>query len=451
MHHRVSAADGCRVWLVLAVSASLDYEKLMSSSLIKSFWPDSSSLIQGIVRFRWIAIIFMMVGTVPLLQAGYLLREQLFYFMAVIALLAVFNGLTQGIWSKTTSAKEQSLLFVQLLVDLLAVTGLLFVSGSAANPFIFILTLHAFLGGMLLRTKRSYLYAAVILVLLAILQTETNKDLAVTINVNRGEIYFQFLFQWVVVMGAWFVAHLFSGLLEKQEERIRSLQNRQHRADRLKSLGALAAGFSHEMATPLNSLKLRLDRGVRKLGDPVAAHSEIQQAQLSLDECISIFQKMAGVFTSSATDGELQKLNIHAVLKDIVRSWEVDNKVTLRKEWTSSEIYCRLQPLSFAQAILDLLDNAKEASPVASEISLRVFEHDEEVVIEVVDAGVGVSPEIIERLGEPFNTNKQNGNGLGVYSAMMTAQSMGGEFSLSNNTSGKGATARLSIPYEESV
>ncbi|WP_255490082.1 sensor histidine kinase [Bdellovibrio sp. KM01] len=430
------------------MSASLDYERPMLSSVVKSFWPDTS-LIQGIVRFRWIAIIFMMVGTVPLLESGYLLKEQLFYFMAVVALLAVFNGLTQGIWSKTSAAKEQSLLFVQLLVDLLAVAGLLFVSGSAANPFIAVLTLHAFLGGMLLINKRSLLFAVILLGLLGILQSETNKDLAVTLNVDRKEMAFHFLFQWVVVVGAWFVARLFSVLLEKQEERIRSLQNRQHRADRLKSLGALAAGFSHEMATPLNSLKLRLDRGVRKLGDPVAAHAEIQQAQLSLDECISIFQKMVGVFATSA-EGDLQKLNVHSVLQDIVQSWEADNKIILNKEWAPGELFCRLQPLSFAQTVFDLLDNAKEASGSVTDISLRVYQNNGEIVIEVVDAGSGVSAEIIERLGEPFNTNKQNGNGLGVYSAMMTAQSMGGEFSLRNNSPAKGATARLSIPYEES-
>ncbi|MEK2688990.1 sensor histidine kinase [Bdellovibrio sp. GT3] len=419
----------------------------MSSSLIKAFWPESSTLIQGIVRFRWIAIFFMMLGTVPLLQAGYLLKEQLFYFMAVIALLAVFNGLTLGIWSKAKAAQEQSLLFVQLLVDLFAVAGLLFVSGSAVNPFIYVLTLHAFLGGMLLR-KRSILFGVLIFVFLGILQFETNRDAAMTLNVDRRALYFDFLFQWVVVAGAWFVAHLFSGLLEKHEERIRSLQNRQYRADRLKSLGALAAGFSHEMATPLNSLKLRLDRGVRKLGDPVAAHAEIQQAQLSLDECISVFQKMAGVFMTSA-DGELQKLNVNSVLQDIVRSWEIDNKTSINKVVSERQFYSRLQPLSFAQMILDLLDNALEASQAPAEITLKLYQDDQEVVIEVVDNGAGLAAEVIERLGEPFNTNKQQGNGLGVYSAILTAQSMGGEFLLGNNSSGKGATARLSLPFEE--
>ncbi|MBO9668063.1 MAG: HAMP domain-containing histidine kinase [Bdellovibrio sp.] len=421
----------------------------MPSTLFKAFWPESSSLVQGIVRFRWIAIACMFLGAVPLLQGGYLLRQQMPYFMAVIGLLAVFNGLTQGIWSKSPGNKEQSLVFAQLLVDLFAVTGLLFVSGSADNPFICILALHAFLGGMLLRNFRSLGFVFILLALLGILQSETLKNAAVLVNAEHStrEMYFHFLCQWVLVIGAWFAAHLFSGLLEKQDERIRSLQDRQHRADRLKALGALAGGFSHEMATPLNSLTLRLDRGVRKIAEPEVAKAELQQAQASLEECISIFRKMSGVFSASA-DGELQVMSLKALLKDIVRAWEKDNQMSVHKEWSEEDLQCRLQPLSFSQTVLDLLDNAKEASADKTEIAVRLYRDGQDVILEVIDSGHGVSKEIFSRLGEPFNTDKSHGNGLGVYSAMMTAQSFGGEFSLFNNPSGKGATARLLIPEE---
>ena len=432
---------------LLAASQGVRYDRSMSSSLFKAFWSTSSSLVQGIVRFRWIAIVLMMLGAVPLLQGGHLQKEQMPYFMAVIALLAVFNGLTQGIWSKPAAHQEQSLLFVQLLVDLFAVTGLLFVSGSAQNPFICILCLHAFLGGMLLRGYRTLIFIVVLAGLLVLLQWETVKDAAVTLNVDHKEMYFHFLSQWVLVLGAWFVSHLFSVLLEKQEEHIRGLQNRQHRADRLKSLGALAAGFSHEMATPLNSLKLRLDRGLRKVENPTEAASELSQAQQSLDECILIFQKMAGVFSNSS-DGEFQMVNLKSLLKDIVRAWENDNGLIIDRQWIAEDILCRVQPLSFSQTVLDLLDNAKEASPEKSEIALRLYREDKNVVLEVVDAGHGLSSEILSRLGEPFITDKTSGNGLGVYSAMMTAQSMGGDFVLANNSSGKGAVARLSFPEE---
>ncbi|MGE5087431.1 MAG: sensor histidine kinase [Bacillota bacterium] len=421
----------------------------MSSLFFKAFWSSSSPLVQGIVRFRWIAIVLMMLGSVPLLQGGHLQKEQMPYFMAVIGLLAVFNGLTQGIWSKPAARQEQSLLFVQLLVDLFAVAGLLFVSGSAQNPFICTLCLHAFLGGMLLRSRRALAFILVLSSLLAILQWETLKDAAVTLNVDNKEMYFHFLSQWVLVLGSWFISHLFSVLLEKQEEHIRGLQNRQQRADRLKSLGALAAGFSHEMATPLNSLKLRLDRGLRKIENPAEAANELSQAQQSLDECIMIFQKMAGVFSNSS-DGEFEVVHLKSLLKDIVLAWEKDHELVIDRQWIAEDILCRVQPLSFSQTVLDLLDNAKEASPEKSEIAVRLYREGKNVVLEVIDTGRGISGEILSRLGEPFTTDKTSGNGLGVYSAMMTAQSMGGDFTLANNSSGKGAMARLSFPEEVS-
>ena len=109
---------------------------------------------------------------------------------------------------------------------------------------------------------------------------------------------------------------------------------------------------------------------------------------------------------------------------------------------------CRVQPLSFSQTVLDLLDNAKEASAETSEVAVRLYRESQDVVLEVVDAGRGVSAEILRRLGEPFITDKPAGNGLGVYSAMMTAQSLGGDFTLANNPTGTGAVARLSFPEE---
>lgn len=197
----------------------------------------------------------------------------------------------------------------------------------------------------------------------------------------------------------------------------------------------------------MNSLKLRLDRGVRKLNQPIEAAPELSQAQQSLDECILIFQKMSGVFSNSS-DGEFQVVSLKSLLKDIVKAWEKDNDMTIDRQWIAEEVTCRVQPLSFSQTVLDLLDNAKEASADKSEVAVRLYREAGDVVLEVVDAGRGISTEILRRLGEPFITDKPAGNGLGVYSAMMTAQSLGGDFTLVNSPTGKGAIARLSLPEE---
>lgn len=415
------------------------------TSFLRVFWPESSTRIQGVIHFRWIAIVGLIFGVLPLLQVGYLQKTQMPYVMAVIALLALFNGLTQGIWSKSATSQESRILFVQLLVDLLAAAGLLFVTGSANNPFIFVLCIHAFLGGMLLRGYRSLLFGFLVLVLMGILQSETFQDAKITVNADTRELYFQFLAQWTVVIVAWAVAYLFASLLSKQEQRIRNLQERQLKADRLKSLGALTAGFSHQMATPLNALKLRLDRASRKAAQQPEILNELVEAQESLNECISIFHHMAGVFSNS-TEGEMQKTKIKALVVDVLKAWKQDHpNVQIETHFQEDEVTCQIQVLAFSQTLFDLLDNAAEASEFKEVISLRLFSAQQSLILEVIDSGKGLSKEIISRLGEPFATDKKHGNGLGIYSAQMTAQGLGGEFSLFNNRSGKGATARLSI------
>jgi len=403
----------------------------------------------GLVRFRWIAITCLIFGIFPLLRWGYLQTRDLPYFIAVLALLGVFNVLAQGIWPKDHSAKQKHIL-VNLWIDLLAATGLLFVSGSANNPFISILCIHAFLGGMLLKQKASYIFGMTVLLLLGLLQLETYLDARVTLNVDNSEMFLSFLAQWVLVTASWFVSHYFSGILHKNEERIRSLQNRQHQADRLKSLGALTAGFSHQLATPMNSLTLRMERGLRKLTEnESAAREEFEKAQSSLEECVRVFRHMASVFSRSA-QADPQKIDVQNLAADLLKVWEKENPgIVVERHFSTDPLPCRLQVLSFSQTFFDLLDNAAEATEEKGPIYVRLFKEDSWILLEVTDRGPGLSAEILSRLGEPFVTSKVDGNGLGLYSASMMAQSAGGEFKIFNNSGGRGATAQIRLPMEE--
>ncbi len=403
----------------------------------------------GLIRFRWIAIICLILGTLPLLKWGYLQNKDLPYFIAVLALLAVFNVLSQGLWPREDAVKPKHVL-VHLWVDLLAAVGLLFVSGSANNPFVSILCIHSFLGGMLLRQRASYIFGFTVLALLGLLQFETYLDARVTVAVDTSEMFLSFLSQWVLITASWFVSHYFSRVLQENEQRIRLLQDRQHQADRLKALGALTAGFSHQLATPMNSLKLRMERGLRKLSaQEPSVREEFEKAQSSLEECVQVFQHMASVFSRSS-QSELQRVEVEKLTMDLLKVWEKENEpVHIEKHFMEEALPCRLQVLAFSQTFFDLLDNAYEASPQGATIYVRLFKKDSWVVLEVTDRGEGLSQEILSRLGEPFVTSKEDGNGLGLYSASMMAQAAGGEFKIFNNSSGLGATAQVRLPLEE--
>ena len=96
--------------------------------------------------------------------------------IAVLTLLMIFNFFAKTSLLKNSKSlhtySDYSVLF-HLLIDVLAAAGVLFVSGSAENPFIAILAIHGFLGGMLLSTRPSLIFFGLTCVVLALLQTET--------------------------------------------------------------------------------------------------------------------------------------------------------------------------------------------------------------------------------------------------------------------------------------
>lgn len=408
----------------------------------------------GIVRFRWIALVFLVFGMVPLLKWGHLRVRELPYFVLVLVLLGTFNIIVQGLSEKDFGSKQKFLL-INLIIDLLAAAGLLFVSGSANNPFISILCIHAFLGGMLLRGKNSYFFAFTVALFLGLLQFETLWEMVHAGKTDEIELALPYISQWVLILASYFVSLYFSRVLDRNEQRIRLLQDRQHQADRLKSLGALTAGFSHQMATPMNSLKLRMERGLRKLSQQdLSAKEEFEKAQRSLEECVQVFQHMASIFSHSA-QAELTKVELAKLVHDLLAVWKVEHPTAQVESILTNEVLpCRLQLLAFSQTFFDLLNNAVEASPQNATVYVRLFNEDSWAHLEVTDKGAGLSTEILSRLGEPFVTNKPHGNGLGLYSANMMALAAGGEFKIYNNGPGEGqlgvgATAQLRLPLEE--
>ncbi|HEY1078614.1 MAG TPA: ATP-binding protein, partial [Bdellovibrio sp.] len=210
------------------------------------------------------------------------------------------------------------------------------------------------------------------------------------------------------------------------------------------------AGFSHQLATPMNSLKLRMERGLRKLTDEQsAAREEFEKAEKSLEECVRVFKHMASVFSRSS-QAELQTISLTELVTDLVKVWEKENESTvIEKHFTTEALNCRLQVLAFSSTFFDLLNNAQEASDDKGPIYVRLYRQDNWIILEVKDQGSGLSQEILSRLGEPFVTSKVAGNGLGLYSAAMMAQAAGGEFTITNNSSGRGATAQIRLPLEE--
>ncbi|HBQ19580.1 MAG TPA: hybrid sensor histidine kinase/response regulator, partial [Myxococcales bacterium] len=112
-------------------------------------------------------------------------------------------------------------------------------------------------------------------------------------------------------------------------------------------------------------------------------------------------------------------------------------------------------PARLGQILLNLLQNAAqavEAREERGEIFVRCRAQDGEVQIEVEDTGQGMSPEVMERVFQPFFTTKgeSRGTGLGLYLSRQLAEEMGGTLEV-RSTLGSGSTFTLRLPAASTV
>ena len=99
--------------------------------------------------------------------------------------------------------------------------------------------------------------------------------------------------------------------------------------------------------------------------------------------------------------------------------------------------------LALRSALLNLLNNAADASPEEMDILLRW--NDENITLEIRDHGPGLTPEAASRAGSAFFTTKKEGRGLGMFLANATLERLGGSVRLSNREGG-GATTEVTLP-----
>jgi two-component system sensor histidine kinase RegB len=113
----------------------------------------------------------------------------------------------------------------------------------------------------------------------------------------------------------------------------------------------------------------------------------------------------------------------------------------------ATEGFVRGPPRGLERALRVLLQNALQASGEDSPVELRATARGSSVVVEVVDRGSGMPPDVLARAGEPFFTTKEpgRGSGLGLFLARALLEQLGGELEL-ESAPGRGTTARIVLP-----
>jgi two-component system sensor histidine kinase RegB len=395
-------------------------------------------------KLRWIVslrlhmsfgiLIFAALGV----RYDFLRPDKYVLFFSSIIISLTITATSYFIWKKEIKI-SQSFIFLQLILDLFIFTALIFASGGIENPFTSVFYLHAILGGMLLPVGFSTAYLFFVLLSIAYVQFLTIEHLDFT----SSQLLPIFLAQYFVTMASWFLARSLQRHLILSQEKLNQLKIASERMDRLRSVGALTAGLSHEFASPLNTVKIQLERIKRKDQRP-SESDDYQVLMQSLDRCSDVLKKMNMVQLDSSLHG-FEKIQVKELVTEIVGVWKGDFENTGVEINIDHKFALSLPVLNFTQVILNLLDNAVEACTQDA----AIFIHSQEDALVIEDNGSGFSQDVLMRFGEPFNSNKTTGTGLGLYSSLLFMNSLGGTIEIKNKTSSSGAVIALIFPSEQ--
>ncbi|HEX7762691.1 MAG TPA: ATP-binding protein, partial [Cellvibrio sp.] len=193
-------------------------------------------------------------------------------------------------------------------------------------------------------------------------------------------------------------------------------------SERLASVGRLAAGVAHEIGNPITGIACLAQNLKYDSTDPAEVLETAEQILSQTDRVGRIVQSLV----SFSHAGHASKTEFEAVsLRDCAN--EAIHLLSLQKD-KNQVLFCNDIPKTaiiagdaqrMIQVFINLLSNARDASPEQGRVMLESNEDEDSVTVSVTDEGHGIPPELIERILEPFFTTKEPGEGTGLGLAMV--------------------------------
>lgn len=226
------------------------------------------------------------------------------------------------------------------------------------------------------------------------------------------------------------------------------LQDELIQANKLATLGQIAAGVAHEINQPIAAIRIHADSASLQLQreDPSGALRSLsnidrltERVGAITDELRAFSRKTRSETVAVEVDGAIDG----AIL--LVAGRMRENGITLDRRRTAAGLAVLAERNRLEQVVLNLLQNAIEALDGTPDpaITLGVTVKGKQVTIHVTDNGPGIAASVRSRLFTPFTTSKRDGLGLGLVISRDIVAAFGGELSLEPSPAGARFAIRL--------
>ncbi|AKT36651.1 sensor histidine kinase [Chondromyces crocatus] len=224
-------------------------------------------------------------------------------------------------------------------------------------------------------------------------------------------------------------------------------------AERLTTIGKMAAHITHEIRNPLSSIGLNLElleEEIAKLQEGRESAQLVSAIRAEVDRLSRIAEQYLSVARRPRPQRQPERLqDLIEELTAFVGPELERAHVALRVETDDREVDVLVDEAQLRQALLNLIRNAREAMPQGGSITIAVHHLANSAEISVDDTGPGIPEELRASVFDPFFTTKQRGTGLGLAVTREIIESHEGTIVCEALTAG-GTRFRITLPAEES-
>jgi len=238
-------------------------------------------------------------------------------------------------------------------------------------------------------------------------------------------------------------------VLEDVTARI-SLEEQLQQREKLSSIGLLAAGVAHEVNTPLTGVSSYTQMLLGMLNETDPKHALLQKVRTQAERATNIVNNLLN-FSRTGSAAEFAEVDVARVLDDTLQLLEPQlrrSQIQIVRQYDDDapEAYGNAGKLQ--QVFTNLILNARDAIPDGGQIIVSTgTAEDGLLVAEISDTGIGIAPENVAKIYDPFYTTKGvgRGTGLGLAVSYGIIQEHAGRISV-DSTPGKGTTFRITLP-----
>ncbi len=404
-------------------------------------------------RLAWIRVIALLGQLAGVLFAWAYLEASVNYAGMLIVMLLMALVAVASLWRLrygwlVTDAEY----FAQLLVDVAALTCLLYFSGGSTNPFIsyylVILTICAAtlpwsytwcMTGVTFTAYSALLFYYQPLIL-------PGHDMAAMMHGNLFNLHIvgmwlTFLISALLI--TYFVVKMAQAIRQQEADLATQRETTLHN-EQLLAVATLAAGTAHELGTPLSTISVLAGEMQQDYADNSELQDDLKLLQSQLQLCKQSMRLMVDKFSVDAQEKTATQ-PVTDYIDEQLERWRL-----MRPDAHDDYQLMSAAPVpeldvdeTMGQAIMSLLNNAADASPERIEIELRWDQTNMQFSIR--DFGAGIAPELAEKLGKPFVSTKRKGLGLGLYLSHATVRRFNGLLTQYNHDEG-GTLTELQLP-----